>query len=303
MKTLKLNFLSLTLLAMQGGDEPPIDRNKMFVESLGLNPEALAMLKDNTKPIADVIKHFSTGYKNLVMQSNKTAWDEANSAALIRTAQTGTHKALQGKLGKAFDFLNMTELQATEKPTAAIIAALAAKMEELKSNGDGSVNDLRQLLEASNLKNKGFTTELDELRIIKASIPDLKKKWTQDSESEIWLNSEKQKAFSSFKNLSKFADLATVEALLAPICDISVVVDQDGKRTHEIKDKQGALLKRTETDIYHSLAELMKDKVLVPRGFINQQNPPPGGGTPPGGGGNGVIKSNNWPTGGMSGIK
>lgn len=277
MKTLKLTTFNLLLLAMQDGDPPQADRNKMFVESLGLSTDVLAMLNDQSKPISEVLNAFSTGYKSLVMQSNKTAWDEANSQALIKTTQTGTHNALQSKLGKAFDFLDMSALQATEKPTASIIEAIAAKMEELKNSGDSSINEVRQLLEASNLKNKELVPELERLKGIEASIPELEKKWTQASESKIWLNHEIQKAFSSFENVSDTANLDIAKAVLAPICDISVIVGQDGKRTHEIKDKSGALLKRTETDIYHNLADLMKDKVFAPLKWINQQNPPPPG--------------------------
>ncbi len=305
MKTLRIEFLSLFLFAMQddGGDKP--DRNKMFVEQLGIDSATLALLNNPEIPIGDVSKSFTTNFTGVVRQSHTTTWNDENTQALTTTIQTGTHKALQGKLLKAFPDLDATALLATEKPTAAILEAIAADYEKLKNSGDSSVGDLRKLLEDSNLKNKGFEEEFTKLKAIAASIPDLQKQWTQDSESKIWLNSQKAKALSSFENLAKHVDLGVIEALLAPICDISVVIGQDGKRTHIIKDKQGAILKRTETDIYHSLADLIKDKVLVPMKFINLQNPAPegGNGQPPQNNNNNNSSGAGWPTGGMSGSK
>ncbi len=84
--------------------------------------------------------------------------------------------------------------------------------------------------------------------------------------------------------------------------EIVVKTGENGAKSYDIKDKNGKLILKTPTSPYLKLSEIIKDKILVPNGLINQQNPPPTQEGPAAKqNSNGSVKG--WPTGGMMGRK
>jgi hypothetical protein len=278
------------------------DRNKLFVDALGLNSNVLNLLNDATKPMGEVTEAFTNSFSELTKQNYLQDWEVNNKDQLTKTVQTGTHNALQSKLAKAFPFLNVSELQKMEKPTAAMIEAIKARHEELKQNGDSSAGQIQQLLDAANGKIEELSPELERLQAIEANIPNLKQELLKGFEDKLWIGNEIDKAIASIENINQGVQPQMIRTLLTNMVQIGVKTGEDGVKSYDLKDNNGKLLLKTPTSPYLKLSEIIKDKILVPNGLINQQNPPPAqDDSIPQQNSNGAVKG--WPTGGMMGRK
>ena len=301
----QMEYLKLMPAMQEEGnkeEETAQDRNKLFVDALGLNSDVLNLLNDATKPIGEVTEAFTSSFSELTKQNYLQDWEVNNRDQLTKTVQTGTHNALQSKLAKAFPFLNVSELQKMEKPTAAMIEAIKSRHEELKQNGDSSAGQIQQLLDAANGKIEELSPELERLQAIEANIPNLKQELLRGFEDKLWVGNEIDKAIASIENINQGVQPQMLKTLLTNMVEIGVKTGEDGVKSYDLKDKNGKLLLKTPTSPYLKLSEIIKDKILVPNGLINQQNPPP---VPEGPAAkqnsNGAVKG--WPTGGMMGRK
>lgn len=300
MKTFKI----INAMQEENNEQEPTaqDRNKLFVEALGLNSDVLNLLNDATKPIGEVTNAFTSSFSQLTKQNHLQDWETNNKDQLTKTVQTGTHNALQSKLAKAFPFLNVEEIQKMEKPTAAMIEAIKARHEELKSSGDSSADQIQQLLDAANGKIEELSPELERLQAIEANIPSLKQELLKGFEDKLWVGNEIDKAITSIENINQGVQPQMLKTLLTNMVDIEVKTGDNGVKSYDMKDKNGKLILKTPTSPYLKLSELIKDKILVPNGLINQQNPPPQqDNNTPQQNSNGAVKG--WPTGGMMGKK
>lgn len=277
MKKLAFTGLLLPFLAMRDGD-----REKEFLQALGLSDDVKNLINDSEKDLTEAVNAFKTGYSSLLKNQHGDDWRKEHEEALRKQYQIGTYNTVEKKVAEAFG-LNPEDYKDIDKGRfeemlKGVSSKYQAQIEEAKKAAEDwkkkvgkdapAMEQLQTQLETAN-------KELEELRKLKEELPTQIEAAKKEVVNGYFKKEQLRSTLDKLRSENKIIDAIDNDTIMLMVNNIADfgVNEKDGKPTIAIYEKGTTkLLKRTETANYQDIANLVVEKILTPKNWMKKSN-------------------------------
>jgi hypothetical protein len=279
---------------MMEGEE---DREKLFLEKLGLSEDVKNALSDKEKPLDEVVNLYTSNFTNLTKQTYINNWDEDRVGQIKKEAQIGTYNAVEKKvseiLGLKSENYKDVDKGRLEKMLQDAATHYNSTIEDLKKVGKSggadevTVQQLKDQLTQANQR-------LEELKELEEGLPTKLDAVRKEVQDKYFISQSTHSAIDKIENILPGIDKDIIMMVLDKIAILEVEEDKSGKPTIAIKDPTTkAPYKSSPTANYTNLSLFVQKEILEKKNWIAKQNTT---NTPPAnnGGGEGSGGKKQW---------